>query len=161
MSLKSEDHSVKYLFKIILITALIAGTLDILSAAVSTYIRHGLGPDRVLKFIASGVFGDEAFSGGTFMIIAGLFFHYLIASIWTLLFFILYPKLGIRGMNKVLVGLLYGIFVWLIMNLVVLPLSNTPELSFNIVSFLLAVTYLMLFIGVPISLMYHRYYSKL
>lgn len=145
--------------RIIFLTALLAGTLDILAAIVSTYIRFGLGPDRVFKFIASGVFGDSAFSGGTSMIFAGIIFHYFIASIWTLLFFILYPKLR-NTKQKIIGGLLYGIIIWLIMNMIVVPLSNAPEIKFNFPSVLFDVTYLMLFVGLPISLMYHKYYSN-
>ncbi len=146
-------------FKIIFWTALIAGTLDILSAIVNTYIRAGIGPDRVFKFIASGVFGDSAFSGGAGMVIAGIIFHYSIASIWTIIFFTIYPKLGIKNINKYLVGLLYGILVWLIMNLIVVPLSNAPHISFTLKGVLLGAAFLIFFIGTPISLMYHKYYS--
>lgn len=145
--------------RIISLTALLAGTLDILAAIVSTYIRFGLGPGRVFKFIASGVFGDSAFSGGTSMIFSGIIFHYFIASFWALLFFILYPKLRINTKHKIINGLLYGIIIWLVMNLIVVPLSNTPEINFSVPDVLLGVIYLILFVGLPISLMYHKYYE--
>ena len=64
------------MLKAILKTGLIAGTLDILAAIVILAKMNAVG---VLQYVASGVFGKEAFSGGTTMAIAGLIFHYIIA----------------------------------------------------------------------------------
>ena len=41
----------------ILITTLIAGTLDILAAFIRSYVTDGVPPSTVLKYIASGAFG--------------------------------------------------------------------------------------------------------
>ena len=92
------------------------------------------------------------------MVIAGAIFHYFIASTWTVLFFTIYPKLGIKNSNKFLVGFLYGVIVWLIMNLIVVPLSNAPHFTFTVQGVLLGAAFLIFFIGTPISLMYHKYY---
>ena len=153
----SETVHVKIRLKIILLTTLLAGSLDILSAILSTYIRFGLGPDRVFKFIASGLFGSNAFSGGIKMVLAGIILHYFIALIWTVIFFIVFPKLKFKQLNKFVVGFLYGIFVWLIMNLIVVPISNTPKITFTTLGVTLGALYLILFIGMPNSLIYHKY----
>ena len=147
-------------FKIILWTALLAGTLDILSAIVNTYIQYSISPDRIFKFIASGVFGDDAFSSGAMMVAAGIIFHYLIALTWSAIFFFIYPKFNLSSKYKFLSGFLYGIIVWLIMNLIVIPLSNTPQYPFTFKGVLLGVLFLIFFIGIPISLSYHKYYSS-
>ena len=77
---------------VIVITGLLAGTLDILAAVIRYTIRTGNSPVRLLEFIASAVFGrEEAFSGNAMMGIWGLFFHYLIAFTWTIVFFLAYP----------------------------------------------------------------------
>ena len=57
---------------------LIAGLLDISAAFIQYYSRTGRNPLAVLKFIASGVFGKAALTGGTEMILLGLVFHYII-----------------------------------------------------------------------------------
>ncbi|NJN34942.1 MAG: hypothetical protein HC817_12500 [Saprospiraceae bacterium] len=67
------------MLKIILKTALIAGSLDITAACLQAYLKTGATPDRILAYIASGVFGKKAFSGGFPMQIAGLLFHFIIA----------------------------------------------------------------------------------
>ena len=60
----------------VLITGLIAGTLDILAAI---FLLAGGEATRVFRFIASGAFGKAAFEGGGEMVAWGSFFHYLIA----------------------------------------------------------------------------------
>ena len=52
--------------KIILTTGLLAGTLDILAAFIQSYLMANVVPSTVLKYIASGVFGKSAYSGGVF-----------------------------------------------------------------------------------------------
>ena len=50
----------KQIFK----TTIIAGCLDIIAACIQSYILKSSTPDKVLKYIASGVFGKAATSGG-------------------------------------------------------------------------------------------------
>ena len=150
----------KNLIKTILITGLIAGTLDILAASTNAYLRSGISPIRVLQFVASGLFGTEAFSGGLTMAFSGLIIHYMIALSWTLLFFLIYPKLSFLSKNKIVTGILYGIFVWLAMNFVVLPLTAVPKSPFNATQAIVGTVILIFMIGLPISILANRYYSN-
>jgi hypothetical protein len=143
--------------KIVILAGLIAGTMDILAAFTQTYLTSGRGPETVLKFVASGVFGKEAFVQGWMMPAAGLFFHFVIATSWALLFFFIYPRIKPVLKNKYLLGVLYGIFVWLIMNRVVLPLSNTPPIPFNLGKAAISMSIIIACIGLPISIVTHRY----
>src|SRR4051812_4660882 len=79
------------LTKMILLSGLLVGTLDILAAIVQTLL-NGRNPLGMLKFIASGYFGTPALTGGFVYAICGLLFHYVIAMGWTVLFFWIYPK---------------------------------------------------------------------
>ncbi len=135
-----------------------AGTLDILSAIVDSSIRFKITPIELFQFIASGVFGPKAFSGGIPVAAAGLLFHYFIASCWTVLFFLIIPKFKISTKYKIPVGLLYGVFVWLIMNLIVVPLSNVHKVKFTWSHTIMGMLYLMFMIGLPVSLMFYKYY---
>ncbi len=137
--------------RFIAITALIAGTLDITAACVQSYLVSGRTPDFVLKFVASGVWGTDAFSGGTGIVVAGLIFHFFIALSWTILFFAVYNSLKLYRLHTVLAGVSYGIFVWLLMNLVVLPLSNTPPLSFSWKGSPISAAIIVVAIGLPIA----------
>lgn len=139
-------------YKSIIVTAVIAGTLDILAAISNYYIRTGNSPEGVLRFIASGAFGRQAFSGGTEYIIAGVIFHYLIAFGFTILFFLLYPFIKKWASPFIIItGLLYGLIAWCIMNLVVLPLSNTPAIQTGFSQQIIGILFLMFFIGLPIA----------
>ena len=144
----------------IVLTGFIAGSLDITAASIQYYIRTGNGPANVLRYVASGVFGKEAFTGGVPMAAWGLLFHYVIAFAFTLFFFWIYPKINLQSKNKIITGLVYGAFVWAVMNLVVIRLSNIPPpppFDFSKVS--IAMLILMFCIGLPISLLIGKYYS--
>jgi uncharacterized membrane protein YagU involved in acid resistance len=145
------------MLKAILKTGLIAGTLDILAAIVILAKMNAVG---VLQYIASGVFGKEAFSGGTIMAIAGLIFHYIIAFSFTTFYFIVFPYVPFLGKQKLVGGVLYGAFVWSVMNLIIVPLSSTNKspLTWNGAS--LNVAILIVCIGLPISLLASKYYSS-
>jgi hypothetical protein len=144
----------------ILIAWLISGTLDILSAIVNCHFSFHIGPVRLFQFIASGAFGKQAFSGGWAMVCWGLFFHYLTAFTWTLIFFFLYPKIKWFSKNKIIAGILYGAFVWLVMNLIVAPLSSLPKQPFSLFQTILGILFLLFFIGIPNAIIIGKYYDK-
>ncbi|MFA5835133.1 MAG: hypothetical protein WDA22_16765 [Bacteroidota bacterium] len=151
----------KRIFIPIVFTGLLAGTLDISAAMLRYYFTTGKDPMNVLRFIASGVFGNSAFSGGIVMASYGLLFHFVIAFSWTTLFFVIYPKLMRLSKNKYLLGIVYSVVIWSGMNLVVLPLSNVPQLPFTVAKGAEAIGILIVCVGLPISILAHRYYTKL
>lgn len=142
----------------ILLTGLTAGFLDITAACTQYYIKTGKGPGGVLRYVASGVFGKKAFAGGTGMAAWGLLFHFIIAFGLTIFFFWLYPKIRWLGKNIILGGLLYGIFAWLVTNLLIVPLSRVPPVPFVLSRAIIAALILMACIGLPISLMTNKHY---
>ena len=147
-------------FRAILFAGLTAAILDILAAFISAYIVNGVTPDQVLRFVASGIFGREALGGGSGMALWGLLFHFMIATIFAAFFYLVYPILKVNAKNVVLVGLIYGIFVWLVMNQLVVELSNTPRQPFKLAGALRGTIILMLFVGLPIALIVHKYRKK-
>jgi hypothetical protein len=145
--------------KTIILAGLLTGALDIIAALTDYYIATGKKPWAVLKFIASGVFGKKAFSGGGDMIFMGFLFHFIIAFTFTVFFFWLYQKISFLSKNRIITGILYGIFVWTIMNLVVLPLSNTPPLSYTAFKVIKAILILIVMIGLPLSFIAHKCFA--
>jgi hypothetical protein len=143
----------------IVIAGLIVGTLDILCAIAQTLV-NGRNPVGMLKFIASGVFGPEVLTGSDTFALYGLFFHYCIAMIWTILFFFLYPRMSWMRKNKIVTGVIYGIFVQIMMSQVVLNLANTPPLPFRLAGQLKAAGILIVAIGIPLAFLADRYYKK-
>ncbi len=155
----TQINSIKHKLPVSLIiwTALLAGTLDICAAFINSYLRSGVSPFTVLRFIASGLLGDQAFTGGLLTALLGLLFHFFIAFSWTLIFFFAYPKLKIKSNHKIVAGLIYGVIIWLIMNLIVLPVSNTPAFKQSFLQILVGISFIMFLIGLPISLIFHKY----
>jgi hypothetical protein len=145
----------------ILQAGLIAGTLDILSAFIYYYIKSGKTNFLVIfQFIASGIFGKDAGAGGTAMILAGLILHYAIAFSFTIFFFWLYPKVNVMSKNRVVTAIVYGLFVWTVMNLIVVPLSNTVHRPFKIEGALINMGILIVCIGLPLSFMANAFFKK-
>ncbi|MGD9560914.1 MAG: hypothetical protein AB7F88_00200 [Pyrinomonadaceae bacterium] len=140
----------------ILVTGLIAGSLDIVAAI---FILAGGDAAGILKYVASGVFGPAALKGESQMVAYGLIFHFAIAMSWTALYFLLYPKLGFVRWNKWISGVVYGVLVWMAMNLVVLPLSKVPRGPLTWTSVLTNVLILTVCIGTPIAVLADRHYA--
>lgn len=146
------------LIRAMIMSGLIVGTLDITMAILQT-LAMGRNPLNMLKFIASGVFGKASFEDGWMYAFLGLLFHYGIALGWTSLFYWTYPKIKLLSKHRILTGVGYGFFVWLMMNQIVLPLSRTPSLTFNWTSAITGIIILILAIGLPLSFMAHRVYN--
>lgn len=144
----------------VLSAGLVAGILDALAASILFMIRSGKSPVGVWQFVASGVFGQSAFDGGAAMVVWGLVFHFFIALLFASLFFLIYPFIREYVSRPAIVGLLYGLLIWLIMNRIVLPLSNTPAQSLDPARVAIGMAVLMVFVGLPIALIVNRHYLR-
>lgn len=150
----------KSLTHAILFAGLIAGILDGTAAVVSFLAKGGKDPIKIFNFIASGIFGPAGLQGGMPMAFAGLVFHMCIATIWAAIYFFIYPRITCPSKNWVVSGLLYGIFVWIGMNLVVVPLSNTPAMGKTVQGMITGTIILMLFIGLPVAYLASKHFGK-
>jgi hypothetical protein len=140
------------------VAAVFAGTCDICFATGFSYLRRGVLPSRVLQFVASGAIGaDAAFSGGASTAALGLGLHYLNAFIITAIFFGAARLLPWLRQRPVVVGALYGIAVYVVMNYVVIPSSliGPRPAPPNIVRIPELLVHMFL-IGVPIALASRR-----
>jgi len=142
---------------LILRIGLIAGTLDIADALIFSHFR-GATPVMVFQYIASGLIGTTSFQLGWKSIALGVAIHYFIALTWTAIFYFASRRFAILIRRPVLSGLLYGVVVYLFMNLVALPLSSVPHplKPISLVSRVNGVLALMLCIGLTIALLVRR-----
>jgi hypothetical protein len=110
--------------------ALTVGTLDLLDAIVFSAFR-GVAPLRVPQSIAAGLLGRAAFAGGAGTALAGIAIHYFIASSVVATYFLASRRLPSLTRHPLLLGPVYGLVVWVVMNYVVIPLSaiTMPPLS--------------------------------
>ncbi|MBS1577433.1 MAG: hypothetical protein JST09_19200 [Bacteroidetes bacterium] len=145
---------------IILLSGLLVGTLDITAACTDYYIATGKGPGGVLRFVASGVFGQDAFNGNNSMLVWGLLFHFIIAFSFTIFFFRVYPRIKFMQAHPVWTAILYGIFMWIVTTRIIIPLSNTPKGTFVWWKALKAIAILVLMIGLPLSFIARKCFSR-
>jgi len=154
----------------ILLTGFIAGLLDATAASLSFYIKTGNSPIKVWRYVASGVFGKQASADpdGLLMPVMGLLFHFCLAFSFTIFFFFVFPKIKLLAKNIFITGIVYGLLVWLLMNKVVVPLSNVskpaPKPSPTFIgiptNILLQVAFIVFCIGLPIAFFTGRYYRR-
>jgi len=148
-------------FSPIIQAGLVVGTLDITAAFLYYYAKTGNSQVfNVLKYVASGFFGKEALQGGGGMIVAGLLFHYFIAFVFTVLFFWIFPRIKLFHRHPLLTGIVYGCFVWSVMNLVVVPLSSIGSRPFVPLNAFINLLILIVCIGIPLSFMANHFYNK-
>jgi hypothetical protein len=146
-------------FKAIFWGGLIAGTLDITAACLSAWFRAGVTPARVFQSVAAGLLGSASYNGGTKTALLGLALHFLIATIWTIIFYVASRKLRFLIVRPEVWGLIYGVVVCAIMNFVVLPLSQFPPSRTPpaLTGRLIGLVIIMFFIGLPIALIVRRF----
>jgi hypothetical protein len=106
----------------ILIAWLTCGVLDITAACIQARIQAGFTPDRVLKGVASGLWGPAAVNGGAGMAAIGLVMHFTVALTATLVFAVLASRIAVlRTAPLWVIGPLYGAIVFCAMNYGTLP----------------------------------------
>jgi len=130
----------------ILIGGLAAGAFDLTSA----FITYGWG---VPRGIASGLLGARAFQGGVATWILGVVLHFVIAFSAATVYCLASRKLEFLRDHFFVCGLFYGIAIFLVMNLIVLPLSAVPFKvgPFTVRAMIQGLLVHMFLIGLPIS----------
>ena len=104
------------------IGTLAVGVLDILDAFLFFGLR-GAQPVGILQSIASGVLGRAAYQGGLRTAALGLLLHFVIAFGVVATYFVATRLVPALNRRPWVYGLLYGLVVYTVMNLVVVPLS--------------------------------------
>ncbi|MEO6347883.1 MAG: hypothetical protein ABIO60_08230 [Aquaticitalea sp.] len=146
--------------KAILITTLIAGTMDLSAACLQSYFMNGVMPSRVLKYIASGIFGNDAYNGGLGMMIWGLLVHYFIVFACTATFFWLYSKWHFLEKSILLNSILVALVAWIVTTQIIVPLSKVKKGNFDISHASIALAILIICIGFPIAYSAKQYYKQ-
>ena len=128
--------------------------MDIISAFILALWR-GSTVTRLLQFIASGLLGPQAFQGGTATAALGLALHFFIAFTLVVVFWAASRRVRFLRQHVVSSGIIYGLVVYAVMNLVVLPLSAAKP-RHSITGDLIQIGIHMFVIGLPTSLLLRR-----
>jgi Na+/alanine symporter len=129
----------------IFVGGLLAGSLDLGSAFVSYGMRVPYG-------IAGGLLGRTAFQGGAGTYALGIFLQLFIATSAAAVYYAASRKLAFLKEHPLVCGLFYGIAVFLVMNLIVVPLSALHGRGpFQLAGLIQGLLVHMFLIGLPIS----------
>jgi hypothetical protein len=119
---------------------------------------RGRSPVSILQFIASGILGASSFRDGLASAALGAGSHFVIAFGAAGVYYMASRKFNFLIQQAVVCGMLYGVAVYLFMNLVVVPLSAVPiKLSYPPSAVMIGLAVHMLCIGLPISLAIRKY----
>lgn len=144
--------------KTILLTGISVGIIDGLAAMILTLARSGRSPVIVFQYIASGILGNAAFTDGGAATLLGVFCHFFISLTWSAVFFFLHPAISAFMRGKVEKSILYGIVIWAIMNLLVLPASAVDQGPFTASKILIGAGILIVAAGLPMAYSFDRHY---
>ncbi|MFK2878519.1 hypothetical protein [Rhodanobacter hydrolyticus] len=104
--------------------AVFVGTLDLVYACGYWRLLHGVPPARIIQVIASGVLGRHSFDEGGISVLLGLVLQYAISFVMVWAYYMVsgwMPALIRRGIW--IYGVLYGLWLYVAMNDIVVPLS--------------------------------------
>lgn len=130
----------------------VAGAFDITYAILFSGWR-GVPAMRVLQSVASGLLGSAAFEGGLRTAVLGLFLHFCIALSAAAIFYLASRRFHLLTRRAMMCGIIYGIIIYGMMNLLVLPMSAFPrKVTFPPLVLATGLLVHMFLIGLPISL---------
>jgi hypothetical protein len=145
----------------ILLAWVVAGTLDI-SYAIITWgpVFGKITAAQLLQGIAGTLMGKDAFTGGTYTALVGLAMHYGISLAWVTFYFFIFPYIPLLARNTIFSGILYGVFVWTMMSLLIVPLVTGHAWTFNTVPFLKSIAPMILLFGPAIAFIIAKHYTR-
>lgn len=142
-----------------LFTTAIVAVLDISFAGTYWVVIRGATTfPRIFQSIAAGLLGKAAFQGGSQTVILGAILHCVVAAGWTGVFFVAvryWRGLGAllqRPAGALIAGMPYGVFVWLMMTLAIIPLSRTTPASVASTWFWISLAWHAVGVGLPIAI---------
>ena len=146
-------------FITILWVGFLVGLFDLSSAIIQVKIMFPeRNPLAVLNYIASAVFGKEKANASDSMLFLGALFHFIIAYCFTTAFFLIYPHIRLLSKDRLLTGIFYGLVIWAVMNLLVVPQTKIGHRPFVLKNAVIAAGILIVAIGIPLSYFAYSFY---
>jgi uncharacterized membrane protein YagU involved in acid resistance len=153
LSLSQRSKAVQTIFW----AGLIAGILDLAGACAVSWLRGGVTPVAVFNYIASGIYGRAASTGGAKMAVQGVVLHFIIATTWAAVYYFASRRLKFLVTQPITSGVLYGVVVYLFMNFVVIPLSAVARRPVPLSGRIIGLLIIIFCIGLPIAFIVRRF----
>lgn len=116
--------------KALVMAILASGTLDILSAFAFSAMA-GVSAGQVLRYVASGPFGDGMREGGVAAAALGLAVHFALMTVMVALYFAIAGRAETVRRHWYVVGPIYGFAIYLVMYWIVVPTRFGTEPSLD------------------------------
>jgi len=134
----------------------VGGLLDAIYATVLWGFILGGSPTGIWQSVASGLIGKSSYDGGTATAALGLALHFFIAFVMALVYVIASRRLPVLIARPIVMGMLYGLALYVVMNFVVVPLSAIGFRPLNLWGAVRALLPHILFVGPAIALITAR-----
>jgi len=146
------------LLRSIALGGMIIGTADaIIYHWFVSSVLGGYPLITVYQYMASGALGKAAFEGGIATALLGLFFHFIVSFVVAGVFILSADRIPLLRRYAIPGALLYGFGVFIVMNLIVLPLSAAPPLPPPTMPQLIVIIIdHILVIGLPLGILVRR-----
>jgi len=138
--------------KTIVIGGIVVALLDAANAVTFWYFYRGTEPHVIFQSIAAGLYGRASYSGGMTTAWIGALLHCVIAFGISTAYYLGCLKAPLLYKRAVLCGTTYGAIVYLVMNRIVIPLSNTTTGPFRPAWFAANFGGHLLLVGLPVAL---------
>ena len=117
------------LLRLSVVTGLVISTADmIIYNWLVVSILFGIPLITYFQYIASGALGESAFAGGIATAFIGVLFYFLISIVVAGVFILGVHRIPLLRRHIIPGSLLYGFGVFIVMNMIVTPLSATPPI---------------------------------
>ncbi len=142
------------LLRRIALGGLMIGTADaIIYHWFVSSVLGGYPLTSVYQYIASGALGESAFAGGIATALLGVLFHFIVAFVVAGVFILSADRISLLRRYPIVSSLLYGFGVFIVMNMIVIPLSAAPPLPAPTTpQLIMAILDHILVIGLPLGL---------
>ncbi len=131
----------------------------ILDGAASTvaFGLKGVKPSQLWQGVASGLLGPESFGWGNASVALGLLFHCSIAFVAAAVFTEASHYFPFLAIHYLISGAWFGVMVFLVMNLIVIPLSAMAKRPVTPQGVITQVIIHIVCVGLPIAIATSRY----
>jgi membrane associated rhomboid family serine protease len=143
------------MLKPIAVATAICGSLDILFAMILT-VAFGREIPNMLRYVGSGPFPPAA-DMGTSGAVIGLLVHFALMAVMAAVLMVYLRGSPARLETPILVGVVYGLITYVVMNLLVVPIrfgTPLPPKSLSIATQLFAHIFL---VGIPMALIARKF----
>jgi hypothetical protein len=146
------------LLRLIVLGGLIIGIADaIIYHWFVSGVLGGYPLTAVYQYIASGALGESAFAGGLATALLGVLFHFIISFAVAGVFILSADRIPLLHRYPIVGSLLYGFGVFIVMTMIVTPLSAAPPLPApTTAQLIMGILDHILVIGLPLGVLVRR-----